>query len=141
MSAPRLDNQLCFALYSASNHLTAIYRPLLESLNLTYTQFIVLMALWEKDNVSISFLAKKAGLTKATMTPLLKRLEQKALIQRQIVDGNERQKNISLTDAGRALSVEGEKATQQAFCASGFTEGQAEEMISLCHLLTRKSLS
>ena len=141
MPAPKLDNQLCFALYTASSHLTAIYRPLLDPLNLTYTQFIVLMALWEDDNVSISCLAKKAGLSKATMTPLLKRLEQKELIQRQMLDGNERQKNISLTDAGRELSVQGEKVAQKAFCASGLTKAQAKEMISLCNTLTRRKFS
>ena len=80
MSVAQLNEQLCFALYSASNHLTSIYRPLLESLGLTYSQFIVLMALWEKDNISISQLAKNTKLSKATMTPLLKRLEQKELV-------------------------------------------------------------
>ena len=69
MSVATLDTQLCFALYSASNQLTSIYRKLLEPLDLTYTQFIVLMALWEKDDISISELADKAGLGKATMTP------------------------------------------------------------------------
>ena len=99
------------------------------------------MALWEKDNVSISSLAKKAGLSKATMTPLLKRLEQKELIQRQILDGNERQKNIALTSAGQELSEQGEIVAEKAFCASGLTKEQASEMIRLCHTVTRKSFS
>ncbi|MEM7316007.1 MAG: MarR family transcriptional regulator, partial [Planctomycetota bacterium] len=73
MPAARLDDQLCFALYSASNRLTNIYRPILESMGLTYTQFVTLMALWEKDDVSISQLAQTTGLSKPTMTPLLKR--------------------------------------------------------------------
>lgn len=140
MTAPKLDNQLCFALYSASSHLTALYRPLLEPMNLTYTQFIVLMSLWEKDNVSISYLAKEAGLSKATMTPLLKRLEQKELIQRQMLEGNERQKNIALTELGRALSAQGKEVTEKAFCASGLTKAQAKEMIELCQTIIRKEI-
>jgi DNA-binding MarR family transcriptional regulator len=113
----------------------------LESINLTYTQFIVLMALWERDNVSISYLAAQAGLSKATMTPLLKRLEQKELIQRQRLDGNDRQKNIVLTDQGRALSVQGEEAAEKAFCATGVSKEQAKEMINLCQrIISRESL-
>ena len=92
MSVARLDSQLCFALYTASSRLTSIYRPLLDPLGLTYPQFIVLMALWEEDNVSITSLAEKAGLSNATMTPLLKRLESKKLIERKTLESNERQK-------------------------------------------------
>lgn len=132
MSAAQLNNQLCFALYSASNRLTSIYRPLLEPLGLTYTQFIVLMALWEEDNISISNLAEKAGLSKATMTPLLKRLEQKQLILRQVLADNERQKNIALTERGRALSKQSLGITEKAFCASGLTKQQANDVIALC---------
>jgi DNA-binding MarR family transcriptional regulator len=135
LSVAQLNEQLCFALYSASNHLTSIYRPLLEPLGLTYTQFIVLMALWEKDNISISELAKKAKLSKATMTPLLKRLEQKELIERQMLAGNERQKNIALTDAGRLLSQHSTKITEQAFCLSKLSKEQAKTLIELCHQL------
>ena len=132
MSFARLDSQLCFALYSASNHITGLYRPILEPLDITYTQFVVLMALWEKDNISISQLAARAGLSKATMTPLLKRLEQKKLIFRKVLPNNERQKNIILTDAGRKLSKESLDITNKVFCATGLTAQQAKDMISLC---------
>lgn len=131
MPAARLDSQLCFALYSASNHLTSIYRPLLEPLDLTYTQFIVLMALWEEDQISISHLAEKAGLTKATMTPLLKRLEQKELISREMLEGNERQKNIALTTKGRALGKKSKAITDNAFCATGLSKQEADTLIAL----------
>lgn len=127
----RLDSQLCFALYSASNHLTSIYRPLLEPLDLTYTQFIVLMALWEQDEVSISQLAKTAGLSKATMTPLLKRLEQKELISRELLEGNERQKNIALTPKGKALGKKSKAVTDKAFCATGLSKQEADTLIAL----------
>jgi DNA-binding MarR family transcriptional regulator len=99
------------------------------------------MALWEKDNVSISYLAEQAGLSKATMTPLLKRLEQKKLIQRQRLDDNDRQKNIALTEEGQALSIQGEEVAEKAFCASGLTKEQAKDMINLCQTIARKELA
>lgn len=135
MSVAKLNEQLCFALYSASSHLTSIYRPLLEPLGLTYTQFIVLMALWEKDSISISQLAKKTKLSSATMTPLLKRLDQKGLIERQILVGNERQKNIVLTSEGRLLSEDSGKITDQVFCETNLSKEQAEMVIKICHQL------
>ncbi len=140
MSVAQLDNQLCFALYSASSHLTSIYRPLLNPLGLTYTQFIVLMALWQEDNISISRLAEKTGLSKATMTPLLKRLEQKQLIQRQVLENNERQKNIALTKAGQALSLKSAEITEKAFCATGLSKAQATELIELCHKIMEREV-
>ncbi|MEM7431013.1 MAG: MarR family transcriptional regulator [Pseudomonadota bacterium] len=133
MKPARLDDQLCFALYSASNRLTNIYRPILEPLGLTYTQFVTLMALWEADDVSISQLAQSTGLSKPTMTPLLKRLQEKDLIQLQRVAGNDRQKSVVLTRKGRALASKSLPATEAAFCATGLTKRQATEMIKLCN--------
>ncbi|MDE1464447.1 MarR family winged helix-turn-helix transcriptional regulator [Spartinivicinus poritis] len=135
MSAPKLNDQLCFALYAASNAVTRYYRPLLEPLGLTYPQFVVLMALWEDEGVSISQLATKTGLSKPTMTPLLKRLEQKALIERQAEPGNDRQKCIVLTEEGRRLSTQGDEIAQKVFCATGLTEQQARQQIEFCQQL------
>lgn len=131
MSTARLDSQLCFALYSASSHVTSIYRPILEPLDLTYTQFVVLMALWEQDTISISQLAQKAGLSKATMTPLLKRLEQKGLVRRELLPDNERQKSIVLTTAGRDLGKESNAITEQVFCQTGLSIEEAHTLIRL----------
>jgi len=117
-----LDNQLCFALYSASSRLNAIYRPILASYGLTYTQFIVLMALWENDSVSISYLAKTTGLTSATMTPLLKLLEKKKFITREIMTGNERQKNIALTPEGKPCQVNVQRLHSKPFMKPGYQE-------------------
>lgn len=132
MTAARLDNQLCFALYSASNQLVSIYRPILEPLGVTYTQFVVLMALWERDGISISQLAERTGLSKATMTPLLKRLTDKALIQLDRVAGNDRKKLVTLTERGRDLAAKSIPATEAAFCATGLSKDEAEDMIALC---------
>ena len=138
MTVARLDQQLCFALYSASNRLSSIYRPLLEPLGLTYTQFIVLMALWEKDAISISQLAERTGLTKATMTPLLKRLEQKGFIERQRLADNDRQKSMVLTSSGRALSLQSGEVTQKAFCGTGLTKEEAHALIATCQQIIDK---
>ena len=139
MSVAKLDDQLCFALYSASSHLTSIYRPYLDKLDLTYTQFVVLMALWKEDNVSISHLAKIAGLSKATMTPLLKRIEQKGFIERQLLENNERQKNIVLTKQGRDLSAYSLDITDKVFCQTGLTKQQANDLMSLCHQIIKNT--
>ncbi len=136
MSVAELDNQLCFALYSASNRITAVYRPLLEPLGLTYPQFVVLMALWEEDNISISRLAARAELSKATMTPLLKRLEQKGLIHRNLLPDNERQKAIVLTEDGRKLSRKSGDISNKVSCATGLTMQEANNMIKLCKRIT-----
>lgn len=137
MTVAKLDQQLCFALYSASSKLTSIYRPLLDPLDITYTQFVVLMALWEEDGIAISRLAERTSLSKATMTPLLKRLEQKGLIERQTLKENERQKNIVLTNAGKKLSKQSIDITEQAFCGTGLSRKEAEQAIKLCHKITQ----
>ncbi len=139
MSAAILNEQLCFALYSASSHLTSLYRPLLDPLGLTYPQFIVLLALNEEDGVSISHLAGRTALGKATMTPLLKRLEQKQLVERHFVENNERQKKVLLTEKGKELANISEGITDKVFCATGLTKQQAEQVISVCKQLTKSS--
>lgn len=139
LNAARLDDQLCFALYSASNRLTAIYRPILKPLGLTYTQFVVMMALWETDSISITQLAIRTNLSKATMTPLLKKLESKSLIQLDRIAGNDRQKNVALTENGKELASKSIKATQDAFCASGLTQQEAASVIEICQKITLKS--
>lgn len=132
VKAARLNDQLCFALYTASSRLTAIYRPVLAPFDLTYTQFIVMMALWESDKVSITELAQRANLSKATMTPLLKKLEGKGLINIERIEANERQKEVVLTQSGIKLASKSLKATEQAFCATGLSREEAETLIRYC---------
>ena len=127
----KLDEQLCFSLYSASNRLTAIYRPILQSLGLTYPQFVVMMALWQEDKICITELASRANLSKATMTPLLKKLAEKSLVKLNRVFGNDRQKNVELTTKGKALSQKSNKVTFQAFCATGLTMTEAQTIMIL----------
>lgn len=98
-----LDNQLCFALYSASLQMTKRYKPLLDEIGLTYPQYITLLVLWEKDGVTVGELGERLFLDSGTLTPLLKRLEKAGLIRRTRNEADERQVLIRLTPAGRAL--------------------------------------
>ena len=132
-----LDNQLCFAVHSASNAIDELYRPRLSQHGLTYSQYIALMALAEEDGISISALARRLGVTKATMTPLLRRLDEKGLISRTVVEGNERQKNITLTEDG-LKSLEGScYVTEKVFAQTGLTLEEADLLISLCKKVVR----
>ena len=102
-SALMLDNQLCFALYSSSLAMTKVYKPYLESIGLTYPQYLVMLLLWENDRQSVSNLGDRLFLDSGTLTPLLKRMEQSGWIVRVRCTDDERRVLISLTDAGRTL--------------------------------------
>src|SRR6188768_3304422 len=99
----QLDNQLCFALYSASLAMTKLYKPLLEELGLTYPQYLAMLVLWERDDLMVSELGERLYLDSGTLTPLLKRLEAAGLIARTRAVQEERRVHISLTAAGRKL--------------------------------------
>ncbi len=132
---PRLSEQLCHALYAASSALTRAYRPLLEPLDLTYPQFVVMMALWEEDGVTVSALAKTVRLSKPTMTPLLRRLEEKGFLERIVDSQDERQRCIRLTSKGAALSRAGAEAAQQALCVTGLDLTEAQQLQQQCFRL------
>ncbi len=99
----RLDKQLCFALYGAAHAFTRAYKPLLSPLGLTYPQYVVMMALWEEDDISVKALGEKVGLDSGTLSPLLKRLEQIDYVSRRRDAADERVVFITLTEEGRAL--------------------------------------
>ncbi|HEY4375233.1 MAG TPA: MarR family transcriptional regulator [Burkholderiales bacterium] len=99
----RLDNQLCFALYSASLTMTKVYKPLLKSLGLTYPQYLAMLVLWERDGVTVSELGARLFLDSGTLTPLLKRMEAQGLLQRERSAEDERQVLVTLTPAGAKL--------------------------------------
>ena len=98
-----LDEQLCFALYSTMLSLNKVYRGLLRDLDLTYLQYLVMLVLWEKDEINVSEICTRLSLETTTLTPLLKRLEARGLIQRVRSPRDERQVIVSLTAGGRAL--------------------------------------
>jgi DNA-binding MarR family transcriptional regulator len=99
----KLDRQLCFALYSASLAMTRLYQPLLAPLGLTYPQYLVMLALWEQDGVTVSALGERVFLDSGTLTPLLKRMEQAGLLRRQRDTADERRVHIHLTAEAHAL--------------------------------------
>ena len=98
-----LDSFLCFAVYSANHAFTRIYKPLLESLDLTYPQYLVMVLLWEKDDQTVGGLGERLFLESSTLTPLLKRLEAAGYIARVRDKADERQVRVQLTDMGKAL--------------------------------------
>jgi DNA-binding MarR family transcriptional regulator len=98
-----LDNQLCFALYAASRAMTAAYAPLLDELDLTYPQYLAMLVLWEHDGERVSRIGERLYLDSATLTPLLKRLEARGLIERKRSEADERVVEVFLTAAGKRL--------------------------------------
>ncbi|KQQ33871.1 MarR family transcriptional regulator [Duganella sp. Leaf126] len=104
--APLLDQQLCFALYSTSLAMSKIYRKLLRGLGLTYSQYLVMLVLWEKDEQTVSALGERLFLDSATLTPLLKRMEAAELLTRTRAAVDERQVIIQLTARGDALRAQ-----------------------------------
>ena len=101
--AMKLANQLCFPLYAAARHVTGLYTPWLKPLGLTYTQYIVLLVLWERDGISVTEIGEKLMLDNGTLSPLLKKMEQAGYVQRRRCRKDDRVVEITLTDAGRAL--------------------------------------
>lgn len=131
----RLTNQVCHSLYSASNALVRAYRPLLAPLGLTYAQYLVMLSLWERDGVSVTQLADHTRLDKATLTPLLRRLEGKGLLNRAAAAGDERRKAITLTTDGRRLRRRAERVPERLALSTGMTLEQAAALKSLCETL------
>ncbi|QZD33742.1 MarR family winged helix-turn-helix transcriptional regulator [Acinetobacter lwoffii] len=96
-----LESQLCFSLYSVANALTRQYRPILKEFDLTYPQFIVLLALFEKDNISLKELSEKTLFDSGTLTPLVQKLEAKGFLNRISIDEDERVKKVLLTELAK----------------------------------------
>lgn len=106
-TTPRLSDFLCFAIYSANLAFGKAYKPILEELGLTYTQYITIIALWEEDNQTVSGLGEKLFLESNTLTPIVKKLEAMGYLSRQRHAEDERRVLVSLTDAGRRLREKG----------------------------------
>jgi len=125
---PQLDQQLCFALYSTSLAMNKLYRKLLRKLDLTYSQYLVMMVLWERDELTVSDLGEKLFLDSATLTPLLKRMEQAELVTRTRSASDERQVIIALSERGSALR---EQAKAIPACVLEATGCQLDQVIGL----------
>jgi DNA-binding MarR family transcriptional regulator len=123
-----LDHQLCFALYGASMAIGRAYKPLLDRLEITYPQYLVLSTLWEGGALSVGGIADRLALESSTVTPLVKRLEQASLVTRQRNPEDERQVVVSLTPKGTAMREKARCLGETLFAAAGMTP---ERLISL----------
>jgi len=123
-----LDNQLCFALHSASLAMTKVYKPHLDKLGVTYPQYLVLLVLWERDGLTVSELGERLSLDSGTLTPLLKRLEANGLVARIRDTADERRVHVSLTAAGRRLKA---RAAEVPGCLMAASQCSVPELVSL----------
>lgn len=114
-----LDKQFCFSLYSASLAMTKTYKPLLEKIGLTYPQYLVMLVLWQQDDVLVKDIGELLFLDSGTLTPLLKRMEASELVQRTRDARDERQVRITLTSKGRELKQAAQNIPADVMCASG----------------------
>ena len=130
----RLENQLCFPLYACAKEVTRRYKPFLDPLGLTYTQYITMMVLWEKREVRVKDLGEVLYLDSGTLTPLLKRLEQKGLITRSRYQDDERALCVQITDLGEALQEKAKSVPEEMRACLPLS---AEEMQVLKKLLDR----
>lgn len=134
-----LDQQVCFALYSASRAITAAYRPLLAPLGLTYPQYLVMLALWERAPRTVRELGETLHLESGTLSPLLKRMEANGLVRRTRSTEDERQVLVAPTAAGTALRQRAEAVPEQLYAATGI---DAETLVALrraCQALIEES--
>ena len=126
----RLDNQVCFALYSASLAMTKLYKPLLDRIGLTYPQYLVMLVLWEQDGVTVSELGERLFLDSGTLTPLLKRMEQSGLVTRQRSAEDERRVEVRLTSDGKKLKT---RAASVPACVVEAAGCPISELMTLTH--------
>lgn len=134
-AAIRLKNQMCFPLYVCSKEIVRRYKPYLDVLNLTYTQYIAMMVLWEKKEVTVRELGKALYLDSGTLTPLLKKLEQKGYVTRKRMESDERNVCISITDKGEALKDEAIKVPEQMQECITMNSEEAETLQRMLHKL------
>lgn len=123
-----LDNQLCFSIYAASIAISRAYKPMLDSMGITYPQYLVMNALGEKDGSTIGAIASRLLLESSTITPPVKRLEQAGLVERRRSSSDERKVHVWLTEKGRAVLVESMCLGQLLVERSALTEEQFDAL-------------
>ena len=141
--ALKLENQLCFALYACSREITKLYKPVLNELGITYPQYISLLVLWEKDNITVKEMGHKLHLDSGTLTPLLKRLECMNFVKRIRDTVDERNVYIKLTSEGTDLRKKALGIPGKLLCSTGLSLQSAhllkENVNSLLMCLTQSS--
>lgn len=127
----KLENQLCFPLYVCSKEIVRRYKPYLDELNLTYTQYIAMMVLWEEKEVTVTELGKQLFLDSGTLTPLLKKLEQKGFVTRKRMESDERNVCISITDKGDRLKEEAVKIPEKMSCCISLNPEEVKTLYTI----------
>ena len=130
--ALKLENQLCFPLYAAAREVVKKYRPYLDELELTYTQYVTMMVVWERKEITVKALGEKLFLDSGTMTPVLKSLEAKGCVTRKRSAEDERSVSVFLTEKGEALR---ERAVEVPAKVAGCVGLEPEEAMQLYRLL------
>jgi DNA-binding MarR family transcriptional regulator len=125
-----IDDFLCFAVYTAHHAFNRVYQPLLQELGLTYPQFIAMLSLWSRDPLTVSELGERLYLRSNTLTPMLKRLEERGYIARSRDDSDERQVNISLTAAGKKLEAKASGIIKEVRRATGLTDREMKRVLA-----------
>lgn len=129
----KLENQLCFPLYACSKEVVRRYTPFLDELGLTYTQYLVMMALWEYGSTSVGELGQRLYLDSGTLTPVLKKMEAKGLLERARSAQDERRVEIALTDEGKALKKAAAKVPLAMGQCLSISAEDAAELARLLH--------
>jgi len=127
---PPLTDMICFAIYSAEHAITRLYKPLLAPLGLTYPQYLVLVALWDRDDRTVGDLGKALGLESNTLTPLLKRLESQGFVSRRRAQEDERVVRVTLTDRGARLRAEAPAIGSCIQTATGLDQDELRDLVA-----------
>lgn len=143
MTAPEredfvLDEQLCFALHTASRAMTGCYRPMLDKIGLTYSQYAVMLVLWERESITLGELGTRLQLDSGTLSPLLKRLESHALVTRARRPEDERTVQLTLTPAGAALRDEAKAAQSVVADDTGLSAAERARLRDELHVLAER---
>jgi len=134
---PTLDQKLCFAIYASSLAMLQSYKPMLADLGITYPQYLVMLALWEQDGVSLKQLADRLGLDSGSVTPLVKRLEEASFLTRRRDPEDERNLVVELTREGRALQANAEEASGRFVNACQLSQAEGGDLRDRLAALTR----
>jgi len=131
----KLENQICFALYVCSKEIIRTMKPFLAKLGLTYTAYIVLLALWEKDHISVNELGNRLYLDSGTLTPLLKKMEKDGFVVRKRSEKDERTVIISLTEKSQAIKADCAANRTKMLCENALATKEGVEILPRLHNL------
>lgn len=133
----KLDNQICFPLYSVSRLITKAYKPHLDKMNVTYPQYLVLMVLWENDEIAVNDISKKLFLNTNTLSPLLKRMEALNLLDRVRSKKDERKVIVKLTEKGNQLQEEAASIPSELIKVLAYEQTDLNEVLQLKEMLNK----